>query len=102
MFERLQAVEDRYEQLNELLSDPAVISDPDQLRKYSKEQSDLQETVETYRQYKAVKEDLEVARMMLQESEDQESREMIKQEVHSLEKELEELKQRLKLLLIPK
>lgn len=102
MFERLQAVEERYEQLNELLSDPAVISDPDQLRKYSKEQSDLQETVETYRQYKAVKEDLEVARMMLQESEDQESREMIKQEVHSLEKELEELKQRLKLLLIPK
>ena len=102
MFERLQAVEERYEQLNELLSDPAVISDPNQLRKYSKEQSDLQETVETYRQYKAVKEDLEVARMMLQESDDQESREMVKQEVHSLEKELEELKQRLKLLLIPK
>ena len=49
MFDRLQAVEDRYDQLNELLSDPEIVSDISKLRDYSKEQSGLQETVEVYR-----------------------------------------------------
>ncbi|MGQ0419723.1 PCRF domain-containing protein, partial [Bacillus sp. HC-Mk] len=48
MLDRLQAVENRYEKLNELLSDPAIISDSNKLREYSKEQSDIQETVEVY------------------------------------------------------
>ncbi|MEC3432865.1 PCRF domain-containing protein, partial [Bacillus cereus] len=52
MLDRLQAVENRYEKLNELLSDPEVISDTNKLREYSKEQSDIQETVEVYREYK--------------------------------------------------
>ena len=52
MFDRLQAVEERYEKLNELLSDPEIVNDPNKLRKYSKEQSDIQETVEVYREYK--------------------------------------------------
>ena len=43
MFDRLQSVEDRYDKLNELLSDPEVVNDLNNLRKYSKEQSDLQE-----------------------------------------------------------
>ena len=42
MFDRLDIVEERYEQLNELLSDPDVVNDSDKLRKYSKEQADLQ------------------------------------------------------------
>lgn len=42
MFDQLDIVEERYEQLNELLSDPEVVSDSDKLRKYSKEQSELQ------------------------------------------------------------
>ena len=102
MFDRLQAVEDRYEQLNELLSDPDVISDPKKLREYSKEQSDLQETVDTYRRYKAVKEDLEVARMMLEETDDNETRSMVKEEINALEDEIGELEQKLKRLLVPK
>ena len=48
LFDRLQAVEDRYERLNELLSDPEIINDTKKLREYSKEQSDIQETVMTY------------------------------------------------------
>ena len=51
----LQAVEDRYDRLNELLSDPEVINDLNKLREYSKEQSDIQETVSAYREYKAVR-----------------------------------------------
>ena len=53
MFERLQAVEDRYDQLNELLSDPEVVSDISKLRDYSKEQSGFQETVDAYRDIQA-------------------------------------------------
>jgi peptide chain release factor 1 len=49
VFDRLQAVEDRYERLNELLSDPEVVNDSKKLREFSKEQSDIQETVMAYR-----------------------------------------------------
>ena len=56
MFDQLDIVEERYEQLNELLSDPDVVNDSDKLRKYSKEQADLQKTVDVYRNYKAKKE----------------------------------------------
>ena len=55
MFDRLQAVEDRYERLTELLSDPDIVNDSKKLREYSKEQSDIQETVDTYREYKSVR-----------------------------------------------
>ena len=58
MFDRLQMVEDRYERLNELLSDPEIVNDTNKLRTLSKEQSDLQDTVDVYREYKEVKEQL--------------------------------------------
>ena len=67
VLDRLQAVENRYEKLNELLSDPEVISDTNKLREYSKEQSDIQETVEVYREYKDVREQLKDAKAMLEE-----------------------------------
>lgn len=102
MFERLQAVEDRYEHLNELLSDPEVVSDMTKLREYSKEQSGLQETVETYRSYKQVKSELDSAKEMLQESLDDDMKELVKLEVAELSDRLEELEARLKLLLVPK
>ena len=59
MFDQLDIVEERYEQLNELLSDPDVVNDADKLRKYSKEQADLQKTVDVYRSYKTKKEELQ-------------------------------------------
>ena len=60
MFDRLQSVEDRYDKLNELLSDPEVVNDTNKLREYSKEQSDLQDTVDAYREYKEVKSQLKM------------------------------------------
>ncbi len=102
MFDRLAAVENRYEQLNELLSDPEIVNDPKKLREYSKEQSEIQKTVETYREYKQVKEELEGAKTMLEDKLDAEMRELVKEEVDSLEKRLEELESELKILLIPK
>ena len=85
VLDRLQAVENRYEKLNELLSDPEVISDTNKLREYSKEQSDIQETVEVYREYKDVREQLKDAKAMLEDKLDAEMREMVKEEVSELE-----------------
>lgn len=102
MFDQLEIVENRYEQLNELLSDPDVVSDTDKLRKYSKEQSDLQKTVDVYRTYKSVKGDIEDAKLMLDETSDKEDQEMLKEEINSLTKRVPELESELKFLLIPK
>lgn len=102
MFDRLQSVEDRYERLNELLSDPEIINDSKKLREYSKEQSDIQETVQTYREYKDAREQLKDAKAMLEEKLDNDMRDMVKEEVNELEKQIEELEARMKFLMIPK
>lgn len=102
MFDKLQAVEDRYDRLNELLSDPEIVNDLDKLRTYSKEQSDLQETVEVYREYKEVQEQYKNAREMLDEPLDDEMKELVKMEIDELEDRIDPLEDRLKRLLIPK
>lgn len=102
MFDRLQAVEDRYDKLNELLSDPAIVSDPKKLHQYSKEQSDIRETVEAYREYKDVTSQLDDAKAMLEEKLDPEMRDMVKEEISGLEDQVEILEERLRILLIPK
>ncbi|WP_338752014.1 peptide chain release factor 1 [Bacillus sp. FJAT-52991] len=102
MFDRLQAVEDRYDKLNELLSDPEIVNDPKKLRDYSKEQSDIQETVEVYREYKEAKSQYQDAKAMLEEKLDADMRDMVKEEMHELEGRLEVYEERLKILLIPK
>lgn len=102
MFDRLQSVEDRYEKLNELLSDPDIVSDPEKLREYSKEQSAIAETVETYREYKEAKKEYDDAKEMLDDKLDPEMREMVKEEIDELEERIEMLEERLKILLIPK
>ncbi len=102
VLDRLQAVEDRYEKLNELLSDPEIISDTNKLREYSKEQSDMQETVEVYREYKDVREQLRDAKAMLEDKLDADMRDMVKEEVSELEGQDKELSERLKILLVPK
>ncbi|HAA2901489.1 TPA_asm: peptide chain release factor 1 [Listeria monocytogenes] len=102
MYDRLQAVEDRYDELNELLSDPDVVSDPKRLRDLSKEQSGITATVETYREYKNVNEQINETKELLGEKLDDEMREMAKEEFAELQKEKVDLEERLKLLLVPK
>jgi peptide chain release factor 1 len=102
VFDRLQSVEDRYERLNELLSDPEIINDTKKLREYSKEQANIQDTVQTYRQYKEARVQYQDAKEMLEEKLDAEMREMVKEEVSELEGLIEELEGKLKILLIPK
>lgn len=102
MLDRLQSVEHRYEKLNQLLMDPDIISDSKKLREYSKEQSDLQETVEVYREYKDIREQISDTKSMLNEKLDAEMREMAKEELSELEDSEKDLVARLKILLVPK
>ena len=102
VFDQLDIVEERYEQLNELLSDPDVVNDADKLRKYSKEQADLQKTVDVYRSYKTKKEELQDIEDMLNETSDKEEVEMLKEESSALKTELPDMEEELKILLIPK
>lgn len=102
MFDRLQSVEDRYERLNELLSDPEIINNSNKLREYSKEQADISDTVQAYREYKEAKDQLKDAKLMLDEKLDPEMREMVKEEVSELQSQIEEIEARLKILLVPK
>jgi peptide chain release factor 1 len=102
VIDRLQAVEDRYERLNELLSDPEIVNNPKKLREYSKEQSSIQETVTVYREYKEIRQQYQDAKAMLEEKLDAEMREMVKEEINELEEKMEELEAKLKILLLPK
>ncbi|CAJ1000908.1 MULTISPECIES: peptide chain release factor 1 [Bacillales] len=102
MFERLSAVEERYEEVTNLLCDPDVINDTKRLRELSKEQASLEETVVVYREYKSVVSQLEDAKAMLEEKLDDEMREMVKMEISDLSKRKEQLEGRLKILLLPK
>ncbi|MFD2655743.1 peptide chain release factor 1 [Gracilibacillus thailandensis] len=102
MLDRLESLEARYDKLNELLSDPEVINDSKKLREYSKEQSDLQDVITAYREYKDISTQLDDAKEMLDDDLDDEMREMAKMEVAELSEQKEELEERLKILLLPK
>ncbi|MGX7420556.1 peptide chain release factor 1 [Carnobacterium gallinarum] len=102
MYDKLQGVEGRYEELGELLSDPEVISDTKRLMALTKEEANLRETVATYRRYKVVVDDISDTEEMLGENLDADMAEMAKEELSSLKKEKDELEEKIKILLLPK
>ncbi|MER2226023.1 MAG: peptide chain release factor 1 [Carnobacterium sp.] len=102
MFDRLESVEGRYEELNELLSDPEVVSDTKRLMKLTKEEAAIRETVATYRRYKEVSQDISDTEEMLGEKLDAEMAEMAKEELNDLKKEKTEIEEKMKVLMLPK
>lgn len=102
MFDKLQNIEDRYNQLTEKLMDPEVINDSNKLRDYSKEQSDIQPIVEKFRQYKEIRQQIDEAKTMLEEESDEDVMEMAQEELNELGSQIEPLEQEMKLLLVPK
>lgn len=102
VLDRLQTLEDRYNKLNEMLSDPEVINDTKKLREYSKEQAGLEDVVQAYREYKEVTSQLADAKEMLEDDLDDEMLEMAKLEVSELSTRKEELEGQMKILLLPK
>ena len=102
MFDRLDDLLIRYEELMEELGSPEVASDTNRFRKLMKEQSDLAPIVEAYKEYKKAKQDVEDSLALLDEESDEEMREMAKEELNIAKKRIEELEQELKILLLPK
>ncbi|WP_256759207.1 peptide chain release factor 1 [Cohnella sp. WQ 127256] len=102
MLDRLQILADRYEKLNELLSDPDVVNDSTRLRTYAKEQSGLEEAYGAYEEYKQVLTQLQDAKVMQEDKLDDEMREMVKLEIDELDGRRSELEERVRFLLLPK
>ncbi|ASN04051.1 peptide chain release factor 1 [Virgibacillus necropolis] len=102
MLDRLQSLEDRYDKLNQMLSDPEVINDINKLREYSKEQSGLEDVIQVYREYKDVKEQYDDAKVMLEDKLDDDMQAMVKAEISELAEKQEELEEKIKVLLLPK
>ncbi|NLM11724.1 MAG: peptide chain release factor 1 [Clostridiaceae bacterium] len=102
MFDKLDAIENRFEEINIKIADPAIISDQEQYAKLMKEHSELSEIVEKFREYKKYKKALQDAREMLDEKPDKELREMIMAEIEEAEAGIEKTTHELKILMMPK
>ena len=101
MFDRLADLEKRYIELSDKINDPEIISNNEEWRKLMKEHSDISPIVEKYKEYEQTKEAIEEAKEMLNES-DEELRQLAKEELNENNARLEEIKEELKILLIPK
>ncbi|NBH83774.1 peptide chain release factor 1 [bacterium C-53] len=102
MFDRLDDLLIRYEEMMNELGEPGVANDPARYRKLMKEQSDLAPIVEAYREYKKSRQDIEDSVAMLEEEKDEDMREMLKEELSGAKVRVEELEETLKILLLPK
>jgi len=102
MLEKLAGIETRYEELNTLMSDPAVTGDYNRLRQVGQERSELEPIVEAFRHFKTIQQQLEEARAMASAEGDAEMAAMAREEVTQLEGQTREVEEQLKQLLLPR
>ncbi|AND79314.1 peptide chain release factor 1 [Streptococcus pantholopis] len=103
IYEQLQAVEDRYEELGELLSDPDVVADTKRFMALSREEADSRDTVAVYRDYKRTLKDIADAQEMIKEAAgDPDLLDMAKEELTEAKAAKEDYEEKLKFLLLPK
>ena len=102
VFEKLEDTERRFEELQAELSEPTVTNDTARFRKLMKEQNDLSEVVGAYREYKQAKKNIEDSLAMLDTENDEELRELAKEELAQGKADVECLEQKIKILLLPK
>ena len=102
MFDKLENLLIRFEELLGELGQPDVAGNPEHFQKLMKEQSDLQPVVDTYQEYKKCRQTEEDSLSMLEEESDEEMREMLKEELAESKKRMAELEKELKILLLPK
>ena len=102
MLERLSSVEEKYEELNKLLSDPEVVADYTKVQQYAKEQSVMREVVELAREYREVIKEISELRDMLRSESDPELLSLAKDEQATLEGKKENVEERLRRALVPK
>lgn len=102
MFDKLEAAENRFEEINIRLSDPHVISNQEEYKKLMKEYTELEPIVLKYREYKKTNKEIEDALIMLEDKLDKEFRELVQSELEISKIRIEEIEKELKLLLVPK
>lgn len=102
MLNKLQFIENKYDELSIKISDPSVMANQNEWRKLCKEHSELEIMVNKYREYKKILEDLEANKEMLEEENDREMREMIQEDIKGLEESKENMEQELRILMLPK
>jgi peptide chain release factor 1 len=102
MFEKLNALEERYEEFTQKLSTPEIITNQEQFRKYAKTRAELEEVVEKYRMYKKLSQELADTKELLHAEHEPEMKDLAKSEVADLEQQVAALEQELRALLIPK
>lgn len=102
MFDKLDAVVRRYEQLTEKLGDPTIYDRQKEFKEISSERSNIEDVVRVYTEYKKVKEDLEGSKEILKNEKDEDLREMAKMELSELESKIPGMEEELRILLLPK
>lgn len=102
MIDKLQALQDRYEELGRLLSDPEIIGDQSEWQKHAKTHASLADVVNAFTEYKKTLQGIKDARDMLEDMLEEEFRDMVQLELDELKEKQEGLEQKLKVLLLPK
>lgn len=102
MFDKLEDLLRKFEEIMNELSEPSVAENQERFRSLMKEQSDLTPIVNSYKEYKKCNQDIEDSLAMLDEESDEDMREMLKEELAEAKKRVEELEHELKILLLPK
>ena len=102
MFDKLDFIQEKYQELSEKVADPAVIADQKKFQKYMKEMSEMEPVVKAYEDYRKMQSDLSDAREMIELEDDEEVKEMAKEEAKELEEKMAKAQDNLKILLLPK
>ncbi len=102
MFDRLEDLVRRLDEINMELTEPETVNDQEKYRQLMKEQNDLTPIVDKYQEYKKAKEGVEDSLALLEEESDEEMRELAKEELSSCKQAVEQCEQELKILMLPK
>ena len=102
IFEQLETLLERYQELQELMSDPEVINDTKRYMAYSKEEADMRDVVAAFKHYKELKQSISDSDEILRETDDPEMEAMAKDELESSKKEIDEVEHQITLLMLPK
>ena len=102
MFDKLEDILVRFEEIMNELNDPSVVNDQQRFKKLMKEQNDLAPIVEAYKSYKQAKQDVEDSLAILENESDEDMRELAKEELNDAKGRIEDLEQQMKILLLPK
>ena len=103
MLDKLEKVEERFENVNEMLCDPDVVADMEKYKKLMREMKNLTPVVEKFREYKKTKETLDEAKLILEDSsQDKDFREMVEEEYAEAKENIAVIEEELKILLLPK